>query len=140
MIRGKPVGSPIVESGSLTSDIGTIRDPFPDLCVLPISSPQGVRGGVGYPVPLMPAFPASQIPVRSRRGGGPAVCCGLAVCRRPALFQGWYCPNDSAVSVRDAATMRLKWSACFMTHLSGYRSPERQLFVGVEGRCAVMSD
>src|SRR5207237_7170538 len=37
-----------------------------------------------------------------------------------ALFQGWYCPNDSAVSVRTAATMRLKRNTCCMTYLSGY--------------------
>src|SRR5437899_11854603 len=97
MIRGNPVGSPIVDSGSVTSAIGTRRMPFPDLCVFPTSSLHGVSGGVGYPVPLMHASPASQNPVTSRRGAGPdAVSCGLAGHARPGLFQGWYWQKDSA--------------------------------------------
>src|SRR5206468_4850775 len=68
----------------------------------------------------MPAFPASQIPVRSRRGAGPdAVSCGLAAGARPGLFQGWYCPNDSADNIRTAAAMKLKRKAPAMYYFSG---------------------
>src|SRR5437773_10028628 len=68
----------------------------------------------------MPAFPASQIPVRARRGAGPgAVSCGLAAGARHGLFQGWYCPNDSAGDIRTAAAMKLRRKAPAMYYFSG---------------------
>src|SRR5438105_2919827 len=44
--RGNPSGSPKMDSGSLISVTGTIREPSPDLWVLLICSPHAVSGGV----------------------------------------------------------------------------------------------
>ena len=49
----------------------TALGPFPGLISLSLSSAHGVKGAPTCPGPEMPSRPASQIPVRSRRGAGP---------------------------------------------------------------------
>ena len=80
----------MVDSGSLISAIGAILAPSPALWVLPFASPQGVSGEVVYPRAPMPAPPASQMPVRSRRGAGGAGADGVSfrLCAAPELFHG----------------------------------------------------
>src|SRR5258705_1611342 len=86
-IRGKPVGSPIVDNGSLSSVTDTIRVPFPGLLAAALCAPSVVKGAAICPVGWMPPLPASQVPDRSRRGAG-AVAAGGAPGANPALFHG----------------------------------------------------
>src|SRR5439155_15532927 len=82
----KPVGSPIVDNGSLSSVTDTSRVPFPGLLALAICWPRAVNGAAICPVGWTPPIPASHVPDRSRRGAGAAGPAGTAV--NPALFQG----------------------------------------------------
>src|SRR5882672_4030764 len=86
-IRGKPVGSPIVDNGSLSSETDTSREPFPGLLALDICSPRAVKGAATCPVGWMPPAPASQVPDRSRRGAGADGPAGGPA--NPELFHGF---------------------------------------------------
>src|SRR6185503_16710030 len=88
-MRGKPVGSPMVDNGSLSSATDTRRVPFPGLLARAISSPRAVKGAATCPVGWMPPLPASHVPDRSRRGAGADVPVGGPL--NPALFHGFIC-------------------------------------------------
>src|SRR6185369_304788 len=102
-MRGKPVGSPIVDYRPLSSVTCTIRVPFPGLLALAICSPTAVKGAAGCPVGCTPANPASHVPDRSRRGAGPEGPLGGS--DSPALFHGaiWARGKAVATIATDAA-------------------------------------
>src|SRR5262245_51502493 len=102
-MRGKPVGSPIVDNGSLSSVTCTIRVPFPGLLALAICSPTAVKGAAVCPVGCTPANPASHVPDRSRRGAGPEGPLGGS--DKPALFHGaiWARGKATANTATDVA-------------------------------------
>src|SRR6478672_1854407 len=103
-MRGKPVGSPIVDNGSLSSLTDTSLEPFPGLLAFAICSPRGVKGAATCPVGWMPALPASHVPERSRRGAGPAGPDGGP--DNPALFQGFIWASGRAAAKTVTAAMR----------------------------------
>src|SRR6185503_6372269 len=104
-IRGNPVGSPMVDSGSLISETLTLRLPLPGLLRDANCSPSGVNGAraaassFSCGAPLTPAAPASQIPERSRRGAGPPDGIDLNSSGvRPGEFQTCPSPSDGRAS------------------------------------------
>src|ERR1044071_2872493 len=101
MMRGKPVGSPMVDNGSLSSVTETILGPFPGWLAFAISAPRAVNGEAICPVGWIPPAPASHVPDRSRRGAGPVGTADVAA--RPALFHGFICAPAITAATTPAA-------------------------------------
>src|SRR5688572_5960598 len=71
----------------------TARGPLPGFISLSFSSAHGVNGDATCPGPEIPALPASQIPLRSRRGAG--------VAEEGSLKADWGNPGLSHVCASD---------------------------------------